>query len=92
MFFFVTSNPASCRDFVLAISVLYHVYLVFSRCYNGERSIVYLNYIFVQYFVKVVVCFKMSVPEIFLCCKLQMSLAELNISSRKYKVSAKNRS
>ena len=52
----------------------------------------YLNYIFVQYFVKVVVCFKMSVPEIFLCCKLQMSLAELNISSRKYKVSAKNRS
>ena len=48
----------------------------------------YLNYIYVQCFVKVVVCFKMSVHEIFLCCKLQMSLAELNISSRKYKVSA----
>ena len=47
----------------------------------------YLNYIFVQCFVKVVY-FKMSVHEIFLCCKLQMSLAELNISSRKYKVSA----
>ena len=48
----------------------------------------YLNYILVQCFVKVVVCFKMFVPEIFLCCKPQMSLADLNISSRKYKVSA----
>ena len=67
MFFFLlpTQQVESCKDFVFAILVPYHVYLVFSRCYNGERSVVYLNYIFVQYFVKMVVCFKMSFSEIF---------------------------